>query len=186
MSLILPTGATLPTGLHTVNNDTTGKQTILFLGVWFFHMTAACNFQMQQQVQLYKFLCRKYLFHYIQCLLLKNFSSCKRKKWGEHFEVECSANVETHLTNVLHLSPFCIYIKPFFHCDFSRRGVLAIAWSVADSELLLSCGKDAKILCSNPNTGEVSYTHHLKNKHTKKSVFRESWKEARKIDRTSY
>ncbi|XP_069711744.1 protein transport protein Sec31A isoform X14 [Phaenicophaeus curvirostris] len=37
------------------------------------------------------------------------------------------------------------------------RGVLAIAWSVADSELLLSCGKDAKILCSNPNTGEVLY-----------------------------
>uniref|UniRef100_A0A8B9S9C5 Protein transport protein Sec31A n=1 Tax=Apteryx owenii TaxID=8824 RepID=A0A8B9S9C5_APTOW len=37
------------------------------------------------------------------------------------------------------------------------RGVLAIAWSMADPELLLSCGKDAKILCSNPNTGEVLY-----------------------------
>uniref|UniRef100_A0A673UYN7 Protein transport protein Sec31A n=1 Tax=Suricata suricatta TaxID=37032 RepID=A0A673UYN7_SURSU len=34
------------------------------------------------------------------------------------------------------------------------RGILAIAWSMADPELLLSCGKDAKILCSNPNTGE--------------------------------
>ncbi|XP_065261529.1 protein transport protein Sec31A isoform X1 [Emys orbicularis] len=37
------------------------------------------------------------------------------------------------------------------------RGILTIAWSMADSELLLSCGKDAKILCSNPNTGEVLY-----------------------------
>ncbi|XP_054846138.1 protein transport protein Sec31A isoform X4 [Eublepharis macularius] len=37
------------------------------------------------------------------------------------------------------------------------RGVLTIAWSMADPELLLSCGKDAKILCSNPNTGEVLY-----------------------------
>ncbi|NXI55964.1 SC31A protein, partial [Chloroceryle aenea] len=37
------------------------------------------------------------------------------------------------------------------------RGILAIAWSMVDSELLLSCGKDAKILCSNPNTGEVLY-----------------------------
>ncbi|KAM6177152.1 protein transport protein Sec31A isoform 15-T18 [Erethizon dorsatum] len=37
------------------------------------------------------------------------------------------------------------------------RGILAIAWSMADPELLLSCGKDAKILCSNPNTGEVLY-----------------------------
>uniref|UniRef100_A0A8C9AEB9 Protein transport protein Sec31A n=1 Tax=Prolemur simus TaxID=1328070 RepID=A0A8C9AEB9_PROSS len=39
----------------------------------------------------------------------------------------------------------------------SYRGILAIAWSMADPELLLSCGKDAKILCSNPNTGEVLY-----------------------------
>uniref|UniRef100_A0A669QDQ8 SEC31 homolog A, COPII coat complex component n=1 Tax=Phasianus colchicus TaxID=9054 RepID=A0A669QDQ8_PHACC len=38
-----------------------------------------------------------------------------------------------------------------------QMGILAIAWSMADSELLLSCGKDAKILCSNPNTGEVLY-----------------------------
>ncbi|XP_075854752.1 protein transport protein Sec31A isoform X11 [Microcebus murinus] len=37
------------------------------------------------------------------------------------------------------------------------RGILAIAWSMADPELLLSCGKDAKILCANPNTGEVLY-----------------------------
>ncbi|XP_051822232.1 protein transport protein Sec31A isoform X6 [Antechinus flavipes] len=37
------------------------------------------------------------------------------------------------------------------------RGILAIAWSMADPELLLSCGKDAKILCCNPNTGEVLY-----------------------------
>ncbi|XP_032961390.1 protein transport protein Sec31A isoform X11 [Rhinolophus ferrumequinum] len=37
------------------------------------------------------------------------------------------------------------------------RGILAIAWSMADPELLLSCGKDAKILCSNPNTAEVLY-----------------------------
>ncbi|XP_020844079.1 protein transport protein Sec31A isoform X8 [Phascolarctos cinereus] len=37
------------------------------------------------------------------------------------------------------------------------RGVLAIAWSMADPELLLSCGKDAKILCCNPNMGEVLY-----------------------------
>ncbi|XP_073897989.1 protein transport protein Sec31A isoform X11 [Castor canadensis] len=37
------------------------------------------------------------------------------------------------------------------------RGILAIAWSMADPELLLSCGKDAKIFCANPNTGEVLY-----------------------------
>uniref|UniRef100_A0A8C3KW63 Protein transport protein Sec31A n=1 Tax=Calidris pygmaea TaxID=425635 RepID=A0A8C3KW63_9CHAR len=45
--------------------------------------------------------------------------------------------------------------KPLLIC--LGLGILAIAWSMADSELLLSCGKDAKILCSNPNTGEVLY-----------------------------
>lgn len=39
---------------------------------------------------------------------------------------------------------------------YGTRGVLAIAWSLADPELLLSCGKDNRILCWNPNTAEVS------------------------------
>lgn len=47
---------------------------------------------------------------------------------------------------------------------------MAIAWSMADPELLLSCGKDAKILCSNPNTGEVLYAYHFKK--TQKCLFR--------------
>ncbi|XP_071609664.1 protein transport protein Sec31A isoform X4 [Heliangelus exortis] len=47
--------------------------------------------------------------------------------------------------------------SPLRVIESHARGILAIAWSIADSELLLSCGKDAKILCSNPNTGEVLY-----------------------------
>ncbi|KAM4781804.1 protein transport protein Sec31A isoform 12-T13 [Cyanocitta cristata] len=47
--------------------------------------------------------------------------------------------------------------SPLRVLESHTRGVLAIAWSMADPELLLSCGKDAKILCSNPNTGEVLY-----------------------------
>ncbi|XP_048364993.1 protein transport protein Sec31A isoform X10 [Sphaerodactylus townsendi] len=47
--------------------------------------------------------------------------------------------------------------SPFRVLENHARGVLTIAWSMADPELLLSCGKDAKILCSNPNTGEVLY-----------------------------
>lgn len=38
---------------------------------------------------------------------------------------------------------------------FSYRGILSISWSQADSELLLSSAKDNRILCWNPNTGEV-------------------------------
>uniref|UniRef100_A0AAQ4QZY6 Protein transport protein Sec31A n=1 Tax=Gasterosteus aculeatus aculeatus TaxID=481459 RepID=A0AAQ4QZY6_GASAC len=37
------------------------------------------------------------------------------------------------------------------------RGILSISWSQADSELLLSSAKDNRILCWNPNTGDVIY-----------------------------
>ncbi|NXU55385.1 SC31A protein, partial [Turnix velox] len=47
--------------------------------------------------------------------------------------------------------------SPLRVLESHTRGILAIAWSMADSDLLLSCGKDSKILCSNPNTGEVLY-----------------------------
>ncbi|XP_033962724.1 protein transport protein Sec31A isoform X1 [Pseudochaenichthys georgianus] len=37
------------------------------------------------------------------------------------------------------------------------RGILSMSWSQADPELLLSSAKDNRILCWNPNTGEVIY-----------------------------
>lgn len=41
-----------------------------------------------------------------------------------------------------------------------RRGILSVAWCQRDPDLLLSCGKDNRILCWNPNSsvphGEVS------------------------------
>ena len=33
-----------------------------------------------------------------------------------------------------------------------QRGVLSIAWNLHDSDLLLSCAKDNRILCWNPNS----------------------------------
>ncbi|KAF7701356.1 hypothetical protein HF521_002521 [Silurus meridionalis] len=47
--------------------------------------------------------------------------------------------------------------SPFKVLENHTRGVLAIAWSLADPELLLSCGKDNRILCWNPNTAELLY-----------------------------
>lgn len=47
----------------------------------------------------------------------------------------------------------------YLMCFFSSRGILSISWSQADSELLLSSAKDNRILCWNPNTGEV---YHVK------------------------
>lgn len=44
----------------------------------------------------------------------------------------------------------------------SHRGILSISWSHADAELLLSSAKDNRILCWNPNTGEVHGINLLK------------------------
>lgn len=35
------------------------------------------------------------------------------------------------------------------------RGILSMAWSRADPDLLISCGKDNKLLCWNPNADVV-------------------------------
>lgn len=32
-----------------------------------------------------------------------------------------------------------------------QRGILGMSWCAQDPELLLSCGKDSRILCWNPN-----------------------------------
>lgn len=55
-------------------------------------------------------------------------------------------------------SPKCFYdlVKQTLSRSlFDSRGILSISWSQADSELLLSSAKDNRILCWNPNTGEV-------------------------------
>lgn len=49
----------------------------------------------------------------------------------------------------------CRIYLTYFLLAFSCRGILSISWSQADSELLLSSAKDNRILCWNPNTGDV-------------------------------
>ena len=45
---------------------------------------------------------------------------------------------------------FLIFLK----LDSHRKGVLSVAWSSVDSDLLLSCGKDNRIICWNPNSNQ--------------------------------
>ncbi|XP_056627317.1 protein transport protein Sec31A [Triplophysa dalaica] len=47
--------------------------------------------------------------------------------------------------------------SPLKVLESHTRGILSISWSQADPELLLSSGKDNRILCWNPNTSEVIY-----------------------------
>jgi WD40 repeat protein len=36
-----------------------------------------------------------------------------------------------------------------------EKGILSLSWCEQDSDLLLSCGKDNRVLCWNPNTSEI-------------------------------
>lgn len=36
-----------------------------------------------------------------------------------------------------------------------EKGVLSVSWCKQDADLLLSCGKDNRSLCWNPQTGDV-------------------------------
>lgn len=73
-------------------------------------------------------------------------SKCLRTTRGDFFFLteRIVLNVFMNLSNKLFLSP-----------SVTPRGILSISWSQADSELLLSSAKDNRILCWNPNTGEV-------------------------------
>jgi protein transport protein SEC31 len=36
-----------------------------------------------------------------------------------------------------------------------EKGVLSLSWCKQDADLLLSCGKDNRVLCWNPQTSEI-------------------------------
>lgn len=44
--------------------------------------------------------------------------------------------------------------SPLKTLENHQRGVLAISWCEHDSDLLVSCGKDDRILCWNPNSSQ--------------------------------
>jgi WD40 repeat protein len=53
--------------------------------------------------------------------------------------------------------PWCrLASSPLKTLEGHQKGVLSVAWCKNDSDLLLSCGKDNRILVWNPNSPQVS------------------------------
>lgn len=44
--------------------------------------------------------------------------------------------------------------SPLKTLENHQRGILSIAWCSEDSDLLVSCGKDNRIICWNPNSSQ--------------------------------
>ncbi|XP_056424877.1 protein transport protein Sec31A isoform X3 [Hyla sarda] len=86
-----------------------------------------------------------------------NRMHCSGMAWHPDVATQMVLSSEDDRLPVIQIWDLRFASSPLRVMENHTRGILAIAWSMADSELLLSSGKDSKILCSNPNTGEVLY-----------------------------
>uniref|UniRef100_A0A673GU30 Protein transport protein Sec31A n=1 Tax=Sinocyclocheilus rhinocerous TaxID=307959 RepID=A0A673GU30_9TELE len=82
---------------------------------------------------------------------------CSGLAWNPEVATQLVLASEDDRMPVIQMWDLRFATSPLKVLESHTRGVLAIAWSEADPELLLSCGKDNRILCWNPNTAEVLY-----------------------------
>ncbi|XP_075885802.1 protein transport protein Sec31A isoform X4 [Nelusetta ayraudi] len=86
-----------------------------------------------------------------------NRMHCSGLAWNPEVATQLVLASEDDRMPVIQMWDLRFATSPLKILENHTRGVLAIAWSLADPELLLSCGKDSRILCWNPNTAEVLY-----------------------------
>ncbi|XP_031433326.1 protein transport protein Sec31A isoform X2 [Clupea harengus] len=86
-----------------------------------------------------------------------NRMHCSGLAWNPEVATQLVLASEDDRMPVIQMWDLRFATSPLKVLENHTRGVLALAWSLADPELLLSCGKDNRILCWNPNTAEVLY-----------------------------
>ncbi|XP_064631630.1 protein transport protein Sec31A-like isoform X3 [Lineus longissimus] len=86
---------------------------------------------------------------------------CKLVAWHPDVATQMCLSSEDDATPVIQLWDLrfaTTYVKQF---ENHKKGIFSMAWCPKDPDLLLSCGKDNRILCWNPNSdvpkGEVIY-----------------------------
>ncbi|ENN70527.1 hypothetical protein HUJ04_007968 [Dendroctonus ponderosae] len=91
--------------------------------------------------------------------IIKLTDTVSRIRWKTvawHPEVAtqlCLASEEDH-SPVIQVWDLRFATSPLKTLENHQRGVLAISWCEHDSDLLVSCGKDDRILCWNPNSNQ--------------------------------
>ncbi|XP_072310454.1 protein transport protein Sec31A isoform X2 [Eucyclogobius newberryi] len=86
-----------------------------------------------------------------------NRMHCSGIAWNPEVATQLVMASEDDRMPVIQMWDLRFASSPLKILENHTRGVLAIAWSSVDPELLLSCGKDSRILCWNPNTAEILY-----------------------------
>uniref|UniRef100_A0A672I3C7 Protein transport protein Sec31A n=1 Tax=Salarias fasciatus TaxID=181472 RepID=A0A672I3C7_SALFA len=86
-----------------------------------------------------------------------NRMRCSGLAWNPEVATQLVVASEDDRMPVIQMWDLRFATSPLKILEHHTRGVLSVAWSLADPELLLSCGKDNRILCWNPGTAEVLY-----------------------------
>lgn len=85
----------------------------------------------------------------------------KHLAWHPEVATQLCLSSEDDHTPVIQLWDLRYATSPLKSLENHTKGVLSVAWCLKDPDLLLSCGKDSRILCWNPNSnvpnGEVVY-----------------------------
>ncbi|KAJ8915040.1 hypothetical protein NQ315_016015 [Exocentrus adspersus] len=91
--------------------------------------------------------------------IIKLTDTVSRVRWkmvAWHPEVAtqlCLASEEDH-SPIIQLWDLRFATSPLKTLENHQRGVLSVAWCAEDSDLLVSCGKDSRIVCWNPNSNQ--------------------------------
>nr|XP_054773269.1 protein transport protein Sec31A-like isoform X2 [Lytechinus pictus] len=86
---------------------------------------------------------------------------CKAVAWHPDVATQMMLASEDDHSPVIQMWDLRFATSPLKVLENHQRGILSIAWCPQDPDLLLSCGKDNRIICWNPNSavagGEVVY-----------------------------
>ncbi|KAG9345956.1 hypothetical protein JZ751_007771 [Albula glossodonta] len=86
-----------------------------------------------------------------------NRMHCSGMLWNPEVATQLVLASEDDRLPVIQMWDLRFATSPLKVLENHTRGILSISWSQADPDLLLSSAKDNRILCWNPNTGEVIY-----------------------------
>jgi len=79
---------------------------------------------------------------------------CKAVEWNPEVATQLCIASEDDQTPVIQIWDLRLASSPLRTLEYHQRGILSLAWCKQDSDLLLSCGKDNRILCWNPNSNQ--------------------------------
>ncbi|NXF42701.1 SC31B protein, partial [Oceanites oceanicus] len=86
-----------------------------------------------------------------------NRMHCSGMAWHPEVATQLVLSSEDDRLPVIQIWDLRFATSPLSQLEGHSRGVLSVSWCQADPELLLSSAKDNRILCWNPNMGEVVY-----------------------------